>query len=108
MKWLSDYLDSVWQWFLTVFKAFWQAFTDFALDLPVKVLDLLLTGVAAVVNAIPVPSFVAGGGLQHAYSALPGWMQYFLSVANMGAALSVIGAGVAFRLARKLITLGQW
>lgn len=82
---------------------------EFFLDLPLVILKGILDGVLYLLESIPVPSFLDGGGaLQSVFSALPNDVQYFVGFFGIQYALAIIGAGVIFRLTRKALTLGQW
>lgn len=107
MDWLSEKIDAALAWFAESYMAGFNAITGWLKDFVVWVLDALLSGVAVLLEAIPVPSFMAGG-LGGLFSALPQSLVYLLVETGMVAGLAVIGAGVLFNLTRKLLTLGQW
>ncbi len=57
------------------------------------------------------PSFdevVAMLGIGSLLSGLPPYALYVIGNIRIGEAMAIIAAGVAFNLARKLVTLGQW
>lgn len=107
MDWLSEKIDSALAWLAASIGAVFSAVTGWLKDFVVWVLDALLTGIASLLVAIPVPSFMSGG-LGGLFSALPAPLVYLLVETGMVAGLAVIGAGVLFNLTRKLLTLGQW
>lgn len=107
MDWLSDKIDAALAWLAASIGAVFSAITGWLKDFVVWVLDALLSGIASLLEAIPVPSFMAGG-LGGLFSALPQSLVYLLVETGMVAGLAVIGAGVLFNLTRKLLTLGQW
>jgi hypothetical protein len=107
VSWFSSlfaWLGSFFKWFVGIFADF----MEFITDLPVLILNGILDGVIYVLSAIPVPSFMAGGGLNALFHSLPNDVLYFVSFFGIGPGLAVIGAGVVFRLTRKALTLGQW
>lgn len=107
MEWLSEKIDNVLTWIAQSIAAVFSAITGWLKDFVVWVLDALLSGVASLLESIPVPSFLQNG-LGGLFSALPQPLIYLLVETGMVAGLAVIGAGVLFNLTRKLLTLGQW
>lgn len=107
MDWLSEKIDAALAWLAASIGAVFSAVTGWLKDFVVWVLDALLSGIASLLEAIPVPSFMVGG-LGGLFSALPSSLVYLLVETGMVAGLAVIGAGVLFNLTRKLLTLGQW
>lgn len=94
-------------WLLSVIISVFEALWNFVSDVAVNVLDLVVSGFASLVAAIPVPGFLSGG-LQSMWSGMDGGVLYVVSQCGVPAALAVIGAGYSFRLARKFFTLFQW
>ena len=104
MDWLSDKIDAALAWIAAAIGTVFAAITGWLKDFVIWVLDGLLSGVASLLEAVPVPSFMSGG----LFSALPSSLIYLLVETGMVAGLGIIGAGVLFNLTRKLLTLGQW
>lgn len=98
------YFARIFQWFTGLFKDFMA----FVLDIPLKILQGFLDGVVYLVNSIPAPSFLTQYSLQTLFSHLPDSVLYFVSLFGIPQALGILGLGVAFRLLRKAMTLGQW
>ena len=98
-----DWFDSLIEWL----KALWRDFSEFMLDLPVLVLQKILTAIAAGVNSIPVPDF-AVQGLGDFVSDFPSTVLWAMEITLVPQALTLVGSAVIFRLLRKLFTLGQW
>lgn len=107
MQWLSDKIDGVLGWLSSAFTTLFTALASLIKDLFFWLLDGLLSAVVGLFELIPVPSFMSGG-LSGLFSALPAPLLYLLSATGVFQALLIIGAGVAFNLTRKLLTLGQW
>lgn len=101
MSWAWDHL-------VALLKRIWDDFVEFLGDFFIGTMKLFLTAVSAIVNAIPVPSFLANGTLGDYLNGIDPAVLYFLSQSGMAAGMTLIGAGVTFRLTRKLFTLGQW
>lgn len=89
--------------FIRVFTAAWNFITDAFIWL----VDQVLIGVTALFNAVPAPEFLAGGINGQLQQLSPGIL-WGVSQAGLPACLAIIGSGFAFRLLRKLLTLGQW
>lgn len=88
---------------ITVFSVLW----DLVTDLLINFFDLVVTGFATVIAAIPVPAWMSGG-LQTYWAQLDNGALFVLSACGVPAALSIIGAAYVFRFARKIATLFQW
>lgn len=90
--------------FIAVFVAIWALLQDVVIEL----LDLFLIGVSAVLGTLPAPAFLSTVSLQQLFGQLGGDVLFFLGVFNIGQGIALLGAGFAFRLARKVVTLFQW
>ncbi|PZQ77135.1 MAG: hypothetical protein DI563_04840 [Variovorax paradoxus] len=100
---LAEFTAWLWSLLVEVFSAAW----GFVQDSFVNALDLLVSGFASLVASIPVPSFMAGG-LGAVFGGLDSGVLWLLTQAGLPQALGILGAGYAFRLARKFFTLFQW
>lgn len=98
-----DFVDSIIAWMKGLFKDL----VEFITDLPLMILDGILSALAAIIGAIPMPDFMTGG-LQTVVDSLPSSVLWLMANAGIGAALGIIAAGVGFRLLRKVVTLFQW
>ncbi len=98
-----DWFDSLIDWI----KQFFTGLVDFFLDLPVILLEGILGAISSLISSIPVPDF-ASSGFQTVISSFPTSVLWAMSVTGIPECLAIIGTGVAFRLTRKLFTLGQW
>jgi hypothetical protein len=105
---MIDWLQTTWDLFLAWIKSYWTDFTNFLNDFPITVLDGFLSAVSGLINAIPSPDLLQNNGLSSAVAALDPSVQYFLSQSGLSTGLSILGAGVVFRLTRKVLTLFQW
>ncbi|NRQ42610.1 hypothetical protein HRH59_08480 [Rheinheimera sp. YQF-2] len=107
-------MTAIKQWF----KDLWNGFVEWLVEVVILILtflkdivltlfELLLDGVAYMFELISPPEFLATG-LGSLFSALPDSLSYFLMQSGLAEGLSIYGAGVTFRLLRKLFTIGQW
>lgn len=107
-------MSSVMQWF----KDLWNGFIEWLIEVVILILtffkdlfltifELLLDGIVYMFEAIAPPEFLANG-LGSLFAALPDGLSYLLMQSGLAEGLSIFGAGVTFRLLRKLFTLGQW
>ena len=85
----------------------WDAFVAFLYDISVWVFRGIVEAFASIADLLSVPEALTSG-LSSVYSALDPGLLYFLNVSSVPAALAIIGAGVVFRITRKLVTLGKW
>lgn len=96
-----------WLWGLAI--AALRAILDLLADAVTWVLEMILVAMASVLSLIPSPSFLTeSNALGALLSGLPPFALFVIGQLHVAEAFAVIGAGVAFRLARKLATLGQW
>lgn len=107
MEWLSEKIDSALAWIAQSIAAVFAAVTGWLKDFVIWALDALLSGIASLLEVIPIPSFLQNG-LLPLFSALPQPLVYLIVETGLVAGLSIVGAGVLFNLTRKLLTLGQW
>ncbi|NQX97360.1 MAG: DUF2523 domain-containing protein [Flavobacteriales bacterium] len=98
-----DWFDSLIDWL----KALFLDVFEFLTDLPLELLNSFLGVIADMVLSIPIPTFMTDG-LQGIVSSFPSSILWIMGVTGIPECLAIVGAGVAFRLARKLFTLGQW
>ena len=80
---------------------------QFLTELPMKILDGVLDALVALVSAIPAPDGLADKNLGQFIEGIP-YVPYFLDKSGFGECLALIGAGVAFLMVRKVVTLFQW
>jgi|LSQX01.2.fsa_nt_gb hypothetical protein len=89
-------------------KSLWDDFIEWMLDFPIWLLSVVLDAIATVIEAINPPSFMSGGGLSGALGPTAQYIGSFLAQSGFAEAFGILGIGLAFRLTRKLVTLGQW
>jgi hypothetical protein len=104
----AGWLDDLTNWMRDQVERVWNAFVEFIGDAIVQLFATLLDLCATLIEAIPVPDFIANYSLGQFFSALPPEILWGVGQFNIGEAFAMIGAGYAFRLLRKLFTLGQW
>jgi hypothetical protein len=74
---------------------------DVLLWVPLKILALLLDGLAFVIESIPAPTFLAGLGTQ--LGQLPSGVVFFLDVFNVGTGVGIIFGAWILRFAIRRI-----
>lgn len=107
MDWVVTLLQDYWNQTQTFFKTILNNTFNFFKDLFLDIVSGLLDAVASVFTAIPAPDFL-NVGLSSVFSSLDPGIVYFLGQSGLFEGLTIFGSGVAFRLMRKLFTLGQW
>lgn len=102
------------QWFTNAYEGLktfltqiYNDTTEFITDLPVSILAQITDSIASSVEAIAVPSFLVGG-IGFYLSGIDPAVLYFLDMSGFDAGIALLGSGLAFRLLRKTVTLGQW
>jgi len=101
-------MGDFWSWLWDAFKAIFAALWDLCTDLFVMAVGLIFDLVVWIANHIPVPDFLSQYSLSSLFAQIHPGVLYFVSFFRLPECLAIIGAGVAFRLIRKLLTLGQW
>ncbi|OSN67627.1 hypothetical protein BV349_01632 [Pseudomonas syringae pv. actinidiae] len=108
---IASWFAAVLAWFGRIFEWLAGIFIDFMAflaDLPLQIFGGFLDGVIYLLNKIPVPGFLTQYSLQTLFNSLPDTVLYFVSLFGIPQAIGILGLGVAFRLTRKALTLGQW
>lgn len=100
-------LEEFTTWLLGLIKEAFSALWDFMSDVFVGLIDMLLTALVALFGTIPIPAFLSEG-LGSVWSGMDGGAMYLLTALGVPQGLAIIGAGYAFRLVRKVVTLFQW
>lgn len=84
---------------------FFSYLKDLLLWIPLKLMQGLLEGLAAVLNAIPVPEFFSNAGSY--LSALPSGLVYFAQSFQLGYGITVIVSAYVLRfLIRRIPFIG--
>lgn len=94
-------------WLLGLIRSILTAIWDLVLDAAINIFDLVLTALATIIAAIPVPGF-ASAGLGPLLASIPADVWFFAGHFRLTECFAVLGAGATFRLTRKMITLFQW
>jgi hypothetical protein len=95
-------------WLFELFRSVFVGLWDFVTDIFVSIADAVFVAIAAGINSIPAPGFLTDYSLGSLLARLPDYVLYFVGALNIGQCFAVVGAGFAFRMLRKIFTLGQW
>lgn len=104
MNWLTNLTN----WIATLIRNLWGDVTQYVGDQFVVLVQTILDLVATAIEAIPVPDFIANYSLGTLLGGIGPDALWAMSTFRIGEGLGLIASGYAFRLLRKLITLGQW
>jgi len=95
----------MWDWLLNWLNSFLAWLTELLLWVPLKLWDLVLTGIEAFFDWLPVPSFVSGAGASLA--SISPEVAYFAEALALGPGLSMILAAYVIRFViRRLPVVG--
>ena len=94
----------LWDLMIRLLAAIWDVLTDVMIGL----VDALLSVLGMMISAIPAPDFLTHYALSSLLNRLPEDVLYFVSHLRITEAFTLIASGFAFRMARKILTLGQW
>lgn len=104
----TGWLSRLTGWFSYALNTLFTALVGFFKDLVTYVLAVVLGVVALAISMIPVPTFLQGISLGSMLGQTGSVVGFFMMNLQIPAALGMIGAGYAFRLLRKFLTLFQW
>jgi hypothetical protein len=102
-----DWIATTWAEFIAWCQLILERLLTFFTDSFLNIFELITDGVVYIFTLLEPPEFLTGG-LGSLFSALPNDISYFLGQSGLAAGLAIYGAGITFRLLRKLFTLGQW
>ena len=105
---MDQWLKKISDFFIDLAKEGLLAVLDVIKDVFFWGLELVLNGIASLLEALPVPDFIANTNFGQILAPLPPFALYIVNQLHLDQAMAIIGAGVAFNLLRKLFTLGQW
>ncbi len=104
---MIDWFKETWESFVDWLYEIVQVIFEFLQDVFLFVFERIMDGVVFIFNTITPPDFLSAG-IGTLFNALHPDIVYFLSMSGLDSGLAIYGAGVSFRLLRKLFTLGQW
>lgn len=104
---MIDWFKETWESFVNWLYEIVQVIFEFFQDVFLYVFERIMDGVVFIFNTITPPDFLSAG-IGTLFNALHPDIVYFLSMSGLDSGLAIYGAGVSFRLLRKLFTLGQW
>lgn len=94
-------IDSI----LDFFADIWLSLKSFVFDILVSFIDAILSAIAFVIESLPLPDFILSYSLS---DFIPADVSYFLALSGFGSCLYLIGSAYAFRILRRVVTLGIW
>jgi len=102
--WLGDLTNWIGQMIIALF----QALMSLLMDMLIFAVENMLTLWCLAIESIPVPDFLTQYSLDGLLGSAGPTITWLIGTFRIGECLAIIGAGFAFRLLRKLLTLGQW
>lgn len=104
---MMDWLTDVFQGFVDWLHDLFLMLLNFLKDLFLFVFEMLMDGIVYMFTKFQPPVFLTNG-VGTLFEAVPSDILYFLNMSAFSTGLAIFGAGVSFRMLRKLVTLGQW
>lgn len=102
------WLDDITDWLAQLVRDVWDAFVTLLKDFLVWIVETVLNVVAWIIELIPVPDFLSGVSIASMLGSAGPSVAWAVSTFRIGECIALIAAAYAFRLLRKLLTLGQW
>jgi hypothetical protein len=104
---LINWFKGTWTGFIAWVQETLAALLVWFKDAFLTIFELMMNGVVYVFTLLTPPDFLTNG-MSSVASSIPNDISYFLSQSGLAAGIAIYGAGISFRLLRKLFTLGQW
>ncbi|MGO4521248.1 hypothetical protein AB4076_11590 [Dyella sp. 2RAF44] len=104
----TGWLSKLTGWIANVVHTVFVAAVQVLKDLVTYIIGVVLGLVASAISAIGVPSWLSQYSMGSILANTGSTLAFFLVQLQIPAGLSLIGAGYAFRLTRKFLTLFQW
>ncbi|GAA7769412.1 hypothetical protein HpMS107_51430 [Helicobacter pylori] len=95
-------------WLLSLIVQVFASLWDLVTDLLINGVDLFLQAMAALIVALPAPSFLSSYKLQSLFTGFTSDILYFVGVFRITEGIALLGLAFAFRMTRKVLTLFQW
>jgi len=106
---LINFIAKINDFILLIIKTIFGLIKDVVSDALVWILDPIFGWLGDRIASIPAPSFFNSGvSVSSLLSGFPPFAQFVIGQMGLPEAFLIVGAGVTFRLVRKLFTLGQW
>ena len=104
----SGWLSKLTWWFSYAISTFFNGLVGFLKDLVTYVLSTVLSLIASAISVIGVPSWLKNYSLGNVLGQTGAVTLFFMGQLQIPISLGLIGAGYAFRLVRKFLTVFQW
>lgn len=104
----TGWLDDITDWFREQFEKLFGFLVDLAKDAILWWFEKLLALGATIIEKIPVPEFLQNLGIGSMLQQAGPVVAWAVTTFKLAEAFAFIGAAYAFRLARKVMTLGKW
>jgi hypothetical protein len=101
-------LEKFTSWFIDIVIRVLKSVGGVFYDIGVTILDAVLGALSSLISAVPAPSFLSEHSIGSLIGQLPSDVLFFVSQLRLAEAMGIIAAGFAFRMTRKIVTLGQW
>lgn len=104
----TGWLSKLTGWIANVVHTFFVAIVQLLKDLVTYVLSTILDLIADAISSITPPAFLTNYSMGNLLGQAGPIVGFFLVQLRVGEGLALVGAGYAFRLLRKFLTLFQW
>jgi len=104
----TGWLSKLTGWIANVVHTFFVAILQVLKDLVTYVLSTILDLIADAISSITPPAFLTNYSMGNLLGQAGPIVGFFLVQLRVGEGLALVGAGYAFRLLRKFLTLFQW
>ena len=104
----TGWLSMLTHWVAYAINQVFTAFVGVLRDLVTFIFAAIFGVVEAAVALVGVPDFIQNNSLGSLLGQTGGVVGFFMTQLQIPAALGLVGAGYAFRLVRKFVTLFQW
>lgn len=102
------WLDDLTNWLREQLERLFNFLVQLVKDAILWLLEAMLDLGALIIEAIPVPDWMGNYSIAGMLGQAGPTIAWCVTTFRIGEAMTIIGAAYAFRLLRKVLTLGQW
>lgn len=105
---MIGWLDDLTNWFKEQFERLFSFLVQLVKDAILWLIESVMELGATIIEMIPVPGFLDGLSIANMLGQAGPTVAWLVTTLKLGEGLALIAGAYAFRLLRKLLTLGQW
>jgi hypothetical protein len=104
MEWISKKIDAFGTWFVTLVSAAFHALSTWFWDILDGAISHVTGWLAFIVSGLKLPEIFQTPPTEH----IPSSIAFLLTQTGFNESMTILLAGITFRMLRKIFSLGQW